>query len=179
MSSLREIVGESLASQTHKARSTRNTEGVHLRTLLKTLDAPSDRPANRIVRRDLEQFIQQRLKNRTPTTVSKERETVIQHFRWAVGQGDLQDSPASDLTSVRRPVESTRRIDLHPEPRDELIARRERRPRGQSVVSEVEDLEVLSSDRANRAFWQPMRGSSLVPRPPEELVQGRLSYRSP
>ncbi len=103
--SLRTLVEDYLSAQTHKAESTVYTEGVHLRTLLKALEPQADRPADRIVRRDLEQVIQRRLKDRSPTTVSKERETIVQLFRWAVAQGHLDDSPASDLTPIKREVE--------------------------------------------------------------------------
>ena len=40
------------------------------------------------------------------------------------------------------------------------------------------DPEPLDRDLANRRFWQPMRGTRLVPQEQEELVQGRLPHLS-
>ncbi|WP_152050106.1 tyrosine-type recombinase/integrase, partial [Tautonia marina] len=257
--SVQALFEEYLGSQTHKAPSSLYTERIHLRNLIKHLGPRSEAPVDRIAHRDLERFLQVRLRERSSSTVHKERDTIVQFFRWVTAQGHLDSSPASGLTPIkeelelppfrttgeieailrrgglspeeqgkiwdclflapseiaellalirerarddfgyllhavpaytgmrrgevlrlrwtdvefdsgsliarsrkqsRRAVESTRRIDLHPELRDELLAWRDRRPRGQFVISEAEALEVLSSDRANRAFWQPMRGTS-------------------
>jgi integrase len=57
----------------------------------------------------------------------------------------------------RRKKEATRQIDLHPELKKDLLAWREKRPRGQYVICEADTLEPISNDRANRCFWQPMR----------------------
>jgi integrase len=67
---------------------------------------------------------------------------------------------ARSLKQSRRAVETKRRIDLHPELARELGAWRERRLVGQYVLCEPAALEPLGPDLANRAFWQPMRGTS-------------------
>ena len=83
------LIDDYLANQAHKAPSTVYTEGVHLRNLAKKLGDQAEAPADRIAQRDLEQYLQARLKERSPSTVDKERTTIIQLFRWAVAQGDL------------------------------------------------------------------------------------------
>jgi integrase len=253
------LIDDYLANQAHKAPSSVYTEGVHLRNLASKLGDRTQAPADRVARRDLESFLQARLKERSPSTVDKERTTVIQLFRWAVAQGDLESSPAVDLPVIkgdvdlppfrtaaeieamiargglgpeamlkawdclylnpqeiagllrtvreradtdygyllhaipaytgmrrgevlrvrwtdvefgqghviarsrkqsRKRVETTRRIDLHPELERELRAWHERRPGGQYVVCEAGNPEPLGRDLANRAFWQPMRGTA-------------------
>jgi integrase len=59
----------------------------------------------------------------------------------------------------RRKTETVRRIDLHPELKQELIVWRQRHPKGQFVICETDTLEPIRKDRANRLFWQPMRGT--------------------
>ncbi|MFO0952631.1 MAG: tyrosine-type recombinase/integrase [Isosphaeraceae bacterium] len=59
----------------------------------------------------------------------------------------------------RRAVETHRRVDLHPELSGELTAWQASRPRGQYVVGEDAASGPLDVDAANRAFWQPMRGT--------------------
>jgi integrase len=253
------LIDEYLAGQAHKASSSVYTEGVHLRNLRKKLGAKVDAPADRIARRDLEQYLQVRLKERTPSTVHKERDTITSLFKWAVAQGYLDASPAEGLTSIkeevelppfrtiaeieatsargglseaetdvlwdclyltpaeiadllrtvrqradadfayllhaipaytgmrrgevlrlrwadveldsghvvarsrkqsRRAAETARRIGLHPELRRELLDWRRHRSAGQYVVCEPGGLEPLGPDQANRAFWQPMRGTT-------------------
>jgi len=51
--------------------------------------------------RDLEAFLQARLGERSPTTVKKERVTVMEFFDWAVAMNILQASPAANLTKVK------------------------------------------------------------------------------
>jgi integrase len=256
--SLAELIDGYLANQAHKAPSSVYTEGVHLRNLRRQLGAKVEAPADRIVQRDLEQYLQARLKERSPSTVDKERSTIIGLFKWAVAYGHLETSPGTRLTGIkgdvdlpsfrtiaeieatlarggldeaealklwdclylnpaeiavllrtvrdradtdfgyllhaipaytgmrrgevlrlrwpdvefdrgyiiarsrkqsRRVTETARRIDLHPELERELLAWREKRPGGQSVVCEPASLESLNPDLANRAFWQPMRKS--------------------
>lgn len=255
---LASLIEEYLDGQGHKARSTAYTEGVHLRNLLKKLGTRADAPADRVAHRDLESYLQARLKERSPSTVGKERTTLVQLFRWAVAQGHLDASPAAGLSHIqgevelprfrtaaeveamlargglneaevngawdclyltpaeiagllrlvreradtdfgyllhaipaytgmrrgevlrlrwpdveldqgfvvarsrkqsRRAAETARRIDLHPELRRELLAWRGERPGGQYVVCEPGGVEPLGPDRANRCFWQPMRGT--------------------
>jgi integrase len=253
------LVEEYLANQRHKASSSVYTEGIHLKNLLRYLGRRSEGPADRIQHRDLDQFLQARLRTRKPSTAHKERETIIQLFRWLVAHGYLRTSPATGLTAIkgevdlaafrtmteieamlargglgeiealrlwdciyltpteiadllgtvrtraesdvgfllhvvpaytgmrrgevlrlrwsdveldqrlivarsrkqsRRAVETQRRIDLHPELASELSSWRDRRAQGQYVLCEDEVHLPLDPDRANRAFWQPMRGTS-------------------
>jgi integrase len=257
--SLTALIDEYLAGQGHKARSSVYTEGIHLRNLVRHLGTLAEAPADRITHRDLEQFLQARLKVRTPATVHKERDTIGQFFAWLVSHDHLAASPAVGLSPVkgevdlppfrttaeieailargglsesdtaelwnclflmpaeiagllstvrdraaadyayllhaipaytgmrrgevlrlrwsdvdlaqghvvarslkqsRRAVETKRQIDLHPELARELTTWHEHRPTGQYVVCEPGALEPLGLDQANRAFWQPMRGTS-------------------
>jgi integrase len=257
--SLETVIDEYLASQGHKAWSTAYTEGVHLRNLKRKLGSRAPAPIDRIAHRDLEAYLQARLKERSPSTVDKERTTIVQLFRWAIAQGYLETSPAVVLSPIRgeselppfrtiaeieavqargglsdvealalwnclyltpaeitgllqtvrdradadyayllhaipaytgmrrgeilrlrwsdlefdqdhviarsrkqsrRMVETKRRIDLHPELKSELLAWRQERPEGQYVICTIDNLEGLDPDLANRAFWQPMRGTT-------------------
>jgi integrase len=94
-------VQEFLGDLGHLAESNRYTIGVHLRNLQKKLVRQVDAPLDQVERRDLEAYLQARLKERAHTTVSKERETVVSFFRWAVACGYLATSPAADLTRVK------------------------------------------------------------------------------
>lgn len=42
----------------------------------------------------------------------------------------------------------------------ELVAWREKRVRGQHVICEPDGSGPINNDRANRVFWQPMRGTT-------------------
>ena len=52
-----------------------------------------------------------------------------------------------------------RTIGLHPQLRDILMAWHQARPKGQFVIADPDSLEPIIRDRANRLFWQPMRGT--------------------
>jgi integrase len=257
--SLTVLIDDYLANQSHKAESTVYTEGVHLRNLKRKLGAKVETPIDRIGHRDLESYIQSRLKERSPSTVHKERCTVIGLFRWAVEQDLLETSPADRLSPVqgdvdqppfrtigeieaiatrggldeseasslwdclyltpaeiaallgtvrertdtdfgyllhaipaysgmrrgevlrlrwsdldfdqdyviarsrkqsRRTIETSRRIDLHAELKSELLAWRDRRRGGQYVICQRDSFDPIDPDIANRAFWQPMRGTT-------------------
>jgi integrase len=250
------LIDEYLANLAHKAPTSVYTEGVHLRNLRRKLGPRAEAPADRTGHRDLELYLQSRLRERTASTVHKERDTIISSFKWAVSHGHLDASPAVGLTPIkvevelprfrtiaeieeilsrgglseaevdgawdclylnpaeiggllrtvreradadfgyllhavpaytgmrrgevlrlrwqdvefdrgqivarsrkqsRRVAETARRIDLHPELGRELQAWRDRRPGGQHVFCEPGSTEPLDPDRANRAFWQPMR----------------------
>jgi len=99
--SFAEAVEEFLGNLAHVAESNRCTIGIHLRNLRKKLGEKADAPLGRIGQRELEAFIQSRLRERSHTTVSKERYTVGQFFGWAVRQGYLSESPAKGLTEVK------------------------------------------------------------------------------
>jgi integrase len=85
----------------HLAESNRATVSGHLRSLKKKLSHRVNAPIDRVEARDLEGFLQARLKERSPTTVSKERVTIAQFFDWGVGAGHLTTSPAANLTRVK------------------------------------------------------------------------------
>ena len=90
-----------LANLGHLAPSNRSTVGTHLRNLAKKLGTKAKAPVDRVEQRDLEAFLQARLRERSHTTVAKERATAIGLFAWAVGQGYLERSPAASLTKVK------------------------------------------------------------------------------
>ncbi len=60
----------------------------------------------------------------------------------------------------RRKTMTVRSIDMHPELTTELLAWRKQRPRGQYILCLPKSTEPLSLDKANTAFWQPMRDTS-------------------
>lgn len=99
------LINEYLANLSHKAPSTIYTEGVHLRNFKAWLGKRADAPTDRIEARVLEQYLQARLKERTPSTVHKERDTLGQLFKWAVAHGYLDASPATGLTAIKEQVE--------------------------------------------------------------------------
>src|SRR5262249_39655427 len=82
----------------HPAESNRSTVSGHLRRLKQKLSQKVNSPLDGVEPGDLERFLQARLKERSPTTVSKERVTVAQFFAWATGMGYLAKSPAVNLT---------------------------------------------------------------------------------
>src|SRR5206468_3528435 len=79
-----------------------------LRNLRRKLGPRAEAPADRTGRRDLELYLQARLKERTPSTVHKERDTITSFFKWAVSHGHLDASPAVGLTPIREEVELPR-----------------------------------------------------------------------
>jgi len=83
----------------------------------------------------------------------------VLRLRWI--DVDLEEGyiSARSRKQSRRKKETVRRIDIHPELKKELLAWRQQRPKGQHVISEPDTLEPISNDRANRGFWQPMRGT--------------------
>jgi integrase len=85
----------------HLAENHRYTVAVHLRNLLRKLPAKASGPVDQVQERDLESFIQARLRERSPTTVSKERMTIISFFGWLLKQGHLTASPGVNLTPVK------------------------------------------------------------------------------
>ena len=84
----------------------------------------------------------------------------VLRLRWSDVEFDPGHILARSRKQSRRTVETKRRIDLHPELKCELLAWREKRPGGQYVICEPDSVEPLGSDLANRAFWQPMRGTN-------------------
>jgi integrase len=84
----------------------------------------------------------------------------VLRLRWADVEFDSGHVLARSRKQSRRAVETVRRIDLHPELERELRNWRERRPKGQHVVCEPGGVKPLDPDLANRAFWQPLRGTT-------------------
>jgi integrase len=81
----------------------------------------------------------------------------VLRFRWLDVSFTDNYITARSRKQSRRKKESTRQIDLHPELKKELLAWRDKRPRGQLVICDVDSLEPINNDRANRCFWGPMR----------------------
>ena len=80
-------------------------------------------------------------------------------MRWLDVELDEGFLTARSRKQSRTKTETVRRIDMHPELKSELLAWRERRPKGQYVISDAHTLEPLTKDRANRCFWMPMNGT--------------------
>ncbi|WP_439624731.1 tyrosine-type recombinase/integrase [Gemmata sp.] len=83
----------------------------------------------------------------------------VLRLRWVDVDLDEGYVSARSRKQSRRKRETVRRIVLHPELKAELLAWRETRPRGQFVVCEPDGTGPINNDRANRVFWQPMRGT--------------------
>jgi integrase len=81
-------------------------------------------------------------------------------LRWSDIEFDQGYMIARSRKQSRRKIETTRRIDLHPELRRELLDWLGRRPTGQYVICEQDNLEILRPFMANKYFWQPMRGTA-------------------
>ena len=96
-----EAVEEYTQNLAHLAVLNQSTIRTHLRTLGRKLGEKSKLPINLVEPRDLEAVIQARLKERSATTVSKERVTFGQFFAWAVSNRYLTESPAENLTRVK------------------------------------------------------------------------------
>jgi integrase len=94
-------IKEYLGNLAHLAESHRYTISVHLRNLTRKLGDKVGRSVGDVARKDLEEFLQARLKERSRTTVSKERATIQQFFRWAQTRDYLIASPADGLTAVK------------------------------------------------------------------------------
>jgi integrase len=255
---VKEAVDEYTNNLGHLAPSNRNTVRGHLRTLLKKLGARAESSLAKVQLRDLEDVLQARLRERSPTTVSKERLTMTQFFDWAVAANYLPASPAAHLSRVkaagdlpafrtyqdieaivargglsprevlrvwdclflspgeisdllalvrersiydvtlilhaipaytgmrrgevlrlrwsdiefdqdaviarslkqsRQAIETTRRIDLHPELKKVLLDWQERRRVGQFVVCDPGHHETLTSREASGRFYYPLRGT--------------------
>jgi integrase len=257
--SLADLIAAYLDSQRNLvADSTHGLLTVHLRNWRKHLGHKVSMPSDQICHRDLDRHLRERVAATSATTAAKERRTLQRMFRWAVDQGYLDASPASNLTPIvgeaerppfrtlaevvdvldrgglsagdaldlweclylspaeiadllatveknaredlapllhqlpaytgmrrgevlrlrwsdvdlsggfvfarsrkqsRRQSEVVRRIDMHPELRLALASWRKRRSKGQFVVSDAHTLVPIDKDRANRCFWQPMRGT--------------------
>lgn len=85
----------------HLAESNRATVRSHLRNLKKKLPTKVEASLDQVDQRDLHGFLQARMKERSPTTVSKERVTVTQFFDWAAEMGYITTSPATNLIKIK------------------------------------------------------------------------------
>jgi integrase len=84
----------------------------------------------------------------------------VLRLRWTDVELEQDHVIARSRKQSRRVVETRRRIDLHPELKQDLVAWRERRPSGQYVICEEGASEALRPPVANKRFWQPMRGTT-------------------
>ena len=64
---------------------------------------------------------------------------------------------ARSLKQSRSKRETIRKIDIHPELKQVILAWRDQRPQGQFVICDAATLQPLDKNKANRCFWQPMR----------------------
>ncbi len=83
----------------------------------------------------------------------------VLRLRWL--DVDLEEDyvTARSRKQSRKKTETVRRIDLHPELKKELVAWRQKRPKGQFVICDARTLEPITKDRANRCFWKAMNGT--------------------
>jgi integrase len=96
-----EAIKEYLDHLGHLAESNRYTIRVHLNHLQRHLGAGAEVPIDRVTHAALDGFLEARLRARAPTTVSKERGTIVDLFAWAVARDYIEASPASDLRRVK------------------------------------------------------------------------------
>ena len=83
----------------------------------------------------------------------------VLRLRWIDVDLDEGYICARSRKQSRSRTEVIRRIDVHPELKQILLEWRKQRRKGQHVVCDGQSLEPLEKDRANRCFWQPMRGT--------------------
>lgn len=83
----------------------------------------------------------------------------VLRLRWVDVELDEEYITARSRKQSRTKTETVRRSDLHPELKKELLVWRERRSKGQHVISDAHSLEPLKNDQANRCFWRPMNDS--------------------
>jgi len=98
---VREATDQYLENLGHLAASNRSTITTHLRNLHRSPGTRADAAIDRVTYTMLESFIQERLRDRSRTTVRKERQTAIDFFGWAVSRDYLQTSPAAALPDVK------------------------------------------------------------------------------
>ena len=83
----------------------------------------------------------------------------VLRLRWIDVDLDEGFVYARSRKQSRSKSETVRRIDLHPELKQELLAWKKKRPKGQYLICDDKTLTPLENDRANRCFWQPLRGT--------------------
>ncbi len=102
---LHTLIAEFKATRYTVAASTLSTEKTHLAHLETSLAAKLDQPCDQVIQRDLDRHLLERRRKAKADTVSKERATIVQLFRWAVEQGYLQTSPANKLAKLKGAAE--------------------------------------------------------------------------
>ena len=104
--STRATVDEYLSSQKNLlADSYHYTQKVHLNHLMKFLGDRAEEPSDLVADVDLGRYITTRLKQRNPGTAERERITLMQFYKWTVGQKYLQASPAAGLAPIKSGVD--------------------------------------------------------------------------
>jgi len=83
----------------------------------------------------------------------------VLRLRWTDVDLDQGFVTARSRKQSRTKRETSRRIDLHPDLRCKLDSWYAKRPSGQYIISDTDTLEPINKDKANRCFWQPMRGT--------------------
>ncbi len=83
----------------------------------------------------------------------------ILRLRWLDVNLEEEHVFARSRKQSRSQSETVRRIDMHPELKSLLAHRREKQKKGQYVLCDADTLHPLAVDKANRLFWQPMRGT--------------------
>jgi integrase len=84
----------------------------------------------------------------------------ILHLQWQDVDLETGIITARSRKQSSQDEETSRDIDVHAELLPELMEWRERRPKGQFVISRLNVLTPLEPNDANRAFWQPLRGTT-------------------
>lgn len=84
----------------------------------------------------------------------------VLRLRWVDVSFEERALTAYSRKQSRRRKETSRRIDVHPELLSLLLQWREQQPEGQYVVADARPTDPLDKDKANRWFWQPLRGTT-------------------
>jgi integrase len=84
----------------------------------------------------------------------------VMRLRWSDIEFDQDYIVARSLKQSRQHVETTRRIDLHPELKRALLGWREQRRTGQYVACDSGSAGMLTSRGASSRFYQPLRGTA-------------------
>jgi integrase len=84
----------------------------------------------------------------------------IMRLQWGDIEFDQDTIIARSFKQSRMAVETSRRIDLHPELKRILLEWRERRRTGQYVVCDPGSSDPLSSRETSGRFYYPLRGTA-------------------
>lgn len=103
MPTINQAVDEYLAHLGHLAESTRGTTKIHLGHLQEKMNGRGGDPLDQLTCGDLDRYLEVRLKKVAPTTVHKERDTIVAFLDWSVNRNYLNTSPATGL----RPIKSS------------------------------------------------------------------------